>query len=100
MLVTGSRATGGAVRLDCAVNVSVWEAIFMLGVLKIPMIYLGVVLWWALRAEPRVEDGGDEAPVLTPLTPCGWNDWKQSRPRARPRPLRPVGPRPQVKARA
>ena len=81
-------------------NVSVWEAIFMLGVLKIPMIYLGVVLWWALRAEPRVEDGGDEAPVLTPLTPCGWSDWKQRRPRALRRPLRPVGPRPTAKARA
>jgi hypothetical protein len=82
------------------VNVSVWEAIFMLGVLKIPMIYLGVVLWWALRAEPRVE-GGDEAPVLSPPTPCGWDDWKQRRQaRARRRPIRPVGPRPTARARA
>ena len=81
-------------------NVSVWEAIFMLGVLKIPMIYLGVVLWWALRAEPRVE-GGDEAPVLSPLTPCGWDDWKQRRQtRAHRRPVRPLRPRPTARARA
>ena len=33
-------------------TVSVWEAIFMLVVLKIPLIYLGTVVWWAVRAEP------------------------------------------------
>jgi hypothetical protein len=83
------------------VNVSVWEAIFMLGVLKIPMIYLGVVVWWALRAEPRVEDGGDETPVLSPLTPCGWDDWKRRRPvRVGRRPTRPVRPRRVARARA
>lgn len=82
-------------------NVSVWEAIFMLGVLKIPMIYLGVVVWWAVRAEPRVEDGGDEAPVLAPLSPCGWNDWKHRRsPRAVRRPIRPLGPRRTARLRA
>jgi hypothetical protein len=32
---------------------SAWEAIFMLAVLKIPMIYLGSVVWYAVRAENR-----------------------------------------------
>jgi hypothetical protein len=62
------------------VSVSAWEAIFMLVVLKIPMVYLAVVVWWAVRAEPEPA-GGDEASVLAPLTPCGWNDWKKRRPK-------------------
>ena len=67
-----------------AVSVSVWEAIFMLVVLKIPMIYLAIVVWWAVRAEPEPIGGGEEVGVLAPLTPCGWDDWKRSRPQ-RPR---------------
>jgi hypothetical protein len=62
------------------VSVSVWEAIFMLVVLKIPMIYLAVVVWWAVRAEPEVTDRGDEVGMFAPLTPCGWDDWKRRRP--------------------
>ena len=42
----------------------------MLVILKIPLIYLGVVVWWAVRAEPEVADGGDEVGVLAPLEPC------------------------------
>jgi hypothetical protein len=77
------------------VNVSVWEAIFMLLVLKIPVIYLSVVVWYAVRAvpEPDSAPGGDEVGVLAPLTPCGWDDWKRRRPRPhglRPRPHGPV----------
>jgi hypothetical protein len=62
------------------VSVSAWEAIFMLVVLKIPMVYLAAVVWWAVRAEPEVPGGGDEVSVLAPLRPCGWNDWKRGRP--------------------
>ena len=70
---------------------SAWEAIFMLVVLKIPMIYLGAVVWYAVRAEPRPQPGPDDVGVLAPLDPCGWEDWKRSR-RRRPRggPLRPM----------
>jgi hypothetical protein len=64
------------------VSVSVWEAIFMLVVLKIPMVYLAVVVWWAVRAEPNPSGGGEDVGVLEPLTPCGWYDWKRRRPRA------------------
>ena len=62
-------------------SVSAWEAIFMLVVLKIPMIYLATVVWWAVRAVPDVPGAGEEIGVLTPLVPCGWNDWKRLRPR-------------------
>ncbi len=75
-------------------TVSAWEAIFMLVVLKLPVIYLGTVVWWAVRAEPEVAAGGDEVGVLAPLGPCGWSDWQRSRAR-RPRrsPIRPRGMR-------
>jgi hypothetical protein len=78
-----------------AVNVSAWEAIFMLVILKIPLIYLGAVVWWAVRAEPEPAGGGDEIGVLAPLTsPCGWNDWQRRRPRrSASRPLRSGGMR-------
>ena len=62
-----------------------WEGIFLLLVLKIPLIYLCAVVWWAIRAEPVEEggSGGDGAPIS--LSPCGWDSWKRSRgPGARP----------------
>jgi hypothetical protein len=74
------------------VSVSVWEAIFMLVVLKIPLVYLGIVVWWAIRSEPEPADGGDEAGVLAPLTPCGWSEWRRRRSVRRfSRPIRPSG---------
>ncbi len=80
------------VRLAATMTVSVWEAIFMLVVLKIPLIYLGAVVWWAVRAEPETAAGGDEVGVPAALTPCGWSDWQRRRSR-RPsrRPVRPTG---------
>lgn len=86
-------------------SVSVWEALFMLVVLKIPDVYLSVVVWWAIRSEPVVEGGSDEPRSLVPLTPCGWDEWRRRRTRARVgrRPLpphRPVGPAAALQARA
>ena len=80
----------------CSVGVSVWEAIFMLVVLKIPVVYLGLVVWWAIRAEPD-PSGGEDVGVLAPLTPCGWNDWKRRR-RGHWGGSRPRRPRPGVRA--
>jgi hypothetical protein len=72
---------------------SVWEAVFMLLILKIPVVYLAAVVWWAIRAEPVADGGagGDGAPV--PLTPCGWDEWKRDRGRSRPRGRPPARPR-------
>ncbi len=82
-------------------SVSVWEAIFMLVVLKIPLVYISAVVWWAVRAEPDAAGGGatDEVGAITPLEPCGWADWKRRRlrPNGR-RPNRPIAPR--MRARA
>jgi hypothetical protein len=82
-------------------SVSVWEAVFMLLVLKIPMVYLGVVVWWAVRAEPEVDGGGEEVQAYVPLVPCGWDEWKRRRPsRGGRRPIRPVTPNLRARARA
>jgi hypothetical protein len=72
-------------------SASAWEAIFLLVVLKIPMVYLAVVVWWAIRAEPTQGDGREPVRELVPLTPCGWDEWRRSRSRRGPggRPLHP-----------
>jgi hypothetical protein len=44
----------------------VWEAIFLLAVLKIPVIYVCCVAWWAIRAEPPPYDGLEPALVTAP----------------------------------
>jgi hypothetical protein len=50
----------------------VWEAVFMLVVLKIPIVYLCAVVWWAIRAEPRPEEPAALVPAV-PDTPVGWS---------------------------
>jgi hypothetical protein len=82
------------------VTITVWEAIFMLVVLKIPLVYLGAVVWWAVRAEPGPTGEGEEIGVPVPLTPCGWDEWRRRRALRPPRPpFRPAG-RPFRTARA
>jgi hypothetical protein len=51
------------------------ELIFMLVVLKIPMVYLGIVVWYAIRAEPE--------PGVDPEDFSVWRPWRK-----------PAGPRP------
>jgi hypothetical protein len=47
-----------------------WEAIFLLLVLKIPIVYMCLVVWWAIRAEPRDEQPAVVVPVSdTPSSP-------------------------------
>jgi len=70
------------------VTVSAWEAFFFIVVLKIPLIYLAVVVWWAVRAVPEPPEGGDGALVSNPSVPCGWDDWRRRR--SRRRPVRPL----------
>jgi hypothetical protein len=63
-----------------------WELIFLMVVLKIPIVYLCLVVWWAIKAEPKPLDG---AVVREPLDPEP-NPW---RPRGSNR-RRPPRPRP------
>jgi hypothetical protein len=44
----------------------VWELIFLMVILKIPIAYLCWVVYWAIKAEPQPEEG-DGARVQAPL---------------------------------
>ena len=63
----------------------VWEIIFMLVILKIPVVYLCVVIWYAVKAEPSPPDNGEPA-IVSDTPPPG--EPRRRRP-ARPRPMRP-----------
>jgi hypothetical protein len=65
------------------VRVAVWEAIFMLVILKLPVVYLCLVVWWAIKAEPRPLEGAARPAPLEP----GPRPWGRHRPgRVRPGP--------------
>ena len=73
----------------------VWEAVFLLVVLKIPIVYLCLVVWWAIKAEPRPEEGAALVARVTPTDhgPCDWRERNRRRLVAGRRPpRRPVGP--------
>jgi hypothetical protein len=63
-----------------------WEIVFMLVVLKIPVVYLCAVVWWAIRAEPLPDDGTSGAFDDGPdeRGPRPW--WRPPRRRRRPGP--------------
>ena len=56
-----------------------WELIFMMLILKLPIVYLCLVVYWAVKAEPKPPE-----PALLPAVPER-SPW---RPRARRRPPR------------
>jgi hypothetical protein len=50
--------------------VEVWELIVVLVLLKIPVAYVGWVMWWAIKAEPEIgTEGGTEGP--------NWQPWRR-----------------------
>jgi hypothetical protein len=61
-----------------------WEAVFMLLILKIPLVYLCFVVWWAIRAEPRPEEPAVLVPAITD-TPPDDSRRRPHPPRVRPR---------------
>jgi hypothetical protein len=65
----------------------VWELIFLMVILKIPIAYLCWVVYWAIKAEPEPR-GGDGALLVPP--PDG-DPPIRPRVRRRGRPVRPHG---------
>jgi hypothetical protein len=62
----------------------VWEFIFMMVILKIPIIYLCLVVYWAIKAEPKPPE-----PALLPAAlgePEPRGPWRRTRPPHRRRP--------------
>jgi hypothetical protein len=62
------------------------ELIFMMLILKLPILYLAGVCYWAIKAEPKPPEG---ARVTAPLEPGLWAPFRR-RPR---RPTSHGGPR-------
>jgi hypothetical protein len=52
-----------------------WEFLFMMLALKIPIVYLGFVVWYAIKAEPTPGAEEEEFSI--------WRPWRK-----------PAGPRP------
>ncbi len=71
----------------------------MLVILKIPVVYLCGVVWWAIHAEPHpLEGAGAPASLGQPSEPdC---DWRRPPRRPAPRGGRSVGARRAARARA
>ncbi len=62
----------------------------MLVVLKIPIVYLAVVVWWAIRSEPAPDGGSGQGDAFAPLVPCAWNGRRRGV--LRPNGMRPLRP--------
>ena len=63
---------------------SVWEIVFLMVILKIPMVYLCTVVYYAIKAEPKPPAGAGVTAKLGPDEPgSGWHR------RRRPSGLRP-----------
>jgi len=63
------------------VNQALVEIVFMMGILKLPIVALLLLLWYAIRAEPRPLETAPlvEAEHAPTAGPCPWR-----RPRRRP----------------
>ena len=77
-------------------STAAWELIFMMLVLKLPILYLIGVVWWAIRSTPdpyapaALVPANPDTPPNEPAASCTW--------RVRRRPLNPRR-RPHVAAR-
>ena len=70
---------------------SVWEIVFLMVILKIPIVYLCCVVYWAIKAEPEPEAPAGVTVEVGPDTDGGPTRRRRF---PRPRPLRPHGNRP------
>ena len=74
-------------------STAAWELIFMMLVLKLPILYLIGVVWWAIRSSPDPYAPAELVPVVSdsphdPASPCTWRVRR-----------RPISPRPRVATR-
>jgi hypothetical protein len=70
-----------------------WELVFMLLILKVPIVYLALVVWYAIRAEPE--------PGIDPSEYSVWRPWRRPSsqgPGPRPRRGGPHGTRDSLRA--
>ena len=63
---------------------TLWELVFLMVILKIPIAYLCYVVWYAVKAEPRRGGGGLAGVRATPDSPPPGFDRRRRPPRRRP----------------
>jgi hypothetical protein len=61
-----------------------WEFLFMMVILKIPIVYLCLVVWWAVKAEPSPPQEAALIPAVPEIEPRP--PWQPRRQPRRPRP--------------
>jgi hypothetical protein len=76
---------------------TLWELIFIMVILKIPIAYLCYVVWYAIKAEPRGRGGPAGVREIPDSPPPGFDN--HLRRRTRRRPPRPHGGPARVYAR-
>jgi hypothetical protein len=59
---------------------SVWELVFLMVILKIPIVYLCFVVYYAIRATPRPEEGAEVTARFGPDSGPFFG-WRRLRPR-------------------
>jgi hypothetical protein len=60
-----------------------WEFVFMMLILKLPIVYLCGVVWWAIRAEPYPLEGEPATVAATAPGPsCPWHGTRRRKPRS------------------
>jgi hypothetical protein len=57
----------------------VWELIWLMVIMKIPILYLCWVVYWAIKSEPRHEE-----PVVATGAADGPSGWRRTGPHGRP----------------
>ena len=75
---------------------TLWELVFLMVILKIPIAYLCYVVWYAIKAQPRGRGGPAGVRAIPDPPPPGLD---HSRRRSRRRPPRPHGSPARVYAR-
>ena len=67
---------------------TIWELVFLMVILKIPIVYLCMVIYYAVKAEPKPEEGASVTVTVGDDSGPGSN----RRRRLRPRPSHYGGP--------
>jgi hypothetical protein len=63
-----------------------WELIFLMFLMKLPLVYLCGVVWYAIKAEPLPPDGAAKLAEVAPEPPPRWRPWRLRRDARRPGP--------------
>jgi hypothetical protein len=45
---------------------TIWEIVFLMVILKIPVVYLCCVIYWAIKAEPKPQEGAAVTATIGP----------------------------------